>query len=185
MQDVSQRTDIGFTDEGDVVVVIGRNSLGSGTEDLAGSEYLENVHGLVAGRPSIDLDLETAVQRACRRLVADSVLHSAHDCSDGGFLVALAESCIAGNLGVAIDASVPDRWDAPLFGEGQSRIVVSLPRESLAALTDVCQQEGAPWLEVGTVGGTTLRLGDLHDITVERLCDAWSSGLERALAAGA
>jgi phosphoribosylformylglycinamidine synthase len=181
LQDVSRRADIGFRDAGDVVVLIGRESLESAAEELAGSEYLEQVHGLVAGRPSIDLDLETAVQRACRRLVAEGVLRSAHDCSDGGLLVALAESCIAGGVGVLIDAALPDRWDAALFGEGQSRIVVSLSPEVLGALADVCRQERAPCLELGAVGGETLRLGDLDEIAVERLRDAWSGGLERAL----
>ena len=184
LQDITKRTDIGFREAGDIVVLIGRESLDAGAEELAGTEYLEQVHGLVAGRPSIDLDLETAVQRACRRLVAEGVLRSAHDCSDGGLLVALAESCIAGGVGVAINATLPDRWDAALFGEGQSRIVVSLPAKALDALSEVCKQEGAPWVELGAVGGTTLRLADLDEITVDRLRDAWSGGLERALGAG-
>ena len=181
LPDISRRTDIGFRDTGDIVVLIGRDSLESGAEELAGSEYLEQVHGLVAGRPTIDLDVETAVQRACRRLVAEGTLRSAHDCSDGGLLVALAESCIAGGVGVVIDASLPDRWDAALFGEGQSRIVVSLPPRSLGALAEVCRQQGAPWIELGAVGGKTLRLGELDEVPVERLNDAWSGGLERAL----
>jgi len=184
LQDVSRRADIGFRDAGDVVVLIGRESLDSGAEELAGSEYLERIHGLVAGRPSIDLDLETAVQRACRRLVAEGVLRSAHDCSDGGLLVALAESCIAGGVGVVIDAALPDRWDAPLFGEGQSRIVVSLSPPSLLVLNAVCLDEGAPWVALGAVGGTNLRLGDLDEIAVDRLRDAWSGGLEQALGSG-
>ena len=153
LQDISRRMDIGFKDAGDVVVLIGRESLESRAEELAGSEYLEQVHGLVAGQPKIDLDLETAVQRACRRLVVEGILHSAHDCSDGGLLVALAESCIAGGVGVVIDAALPDRWDAPLFGEGQSRIVVSLSPRSLGAFAEVCRHERAPWLELGAVGG--------------------------------
>jgi phosphoribosylformylglycinamidine synthase len=185
LQDISKRADIGFRDAGDVVVLIGRDSLDAGAEELAGSEYLEKFHGLVAGQPSIDLDLETAVQRACRRLIADGSLSSAHDCSDGGLLVTLAESCIAGNVGVVIDAAPPDRWDAALFGEGQSRIVVSLPARSLATLTEVCQVEGAPWVALGAVGGTTLRVGELAEVAIEGLRDAWSGGLERALGAGA
>ncbi len=185
LQDVSRRTDIGFRDLGDVIVLIGRDSLDADAKELAGSEYLDRVHGLVAGRPSIDLDLETAVQRACRRLIADGKLRSAHDCSDGGLLVALAESCITGGVGAVIDVALPDRWDAPLFGEGQSRIVVSLPPASLDALADVCRQERAPWVALGTVTGETLHVGILGQIDVERLRDAWSGGLERATAAGA
>ena len=62
--------------------------------------------------------------------------------------------------------------------------MVSLSPPSLGAFADVCRQEGAPWVELGTVGGETLRLGDLDVIAVDRLRDAWSGGLERALGAG-
>ena len=77
------------------------------------------------------------MQRACRRLATEGVIKSAHDCSDGGLAIALAESCIAGGLGVKCDAGTAlgtklaasgERWDAILFGEAQSRIIVSLHR---------------------------------------------------------
>jgi phosphoribosylformylglycinamidine (FGAM) synthase-like enzyme len=96
-----------------------------------------------------------------------------------------AGSGIASDVGVVIDAALPDRWDAALFGEGQSRIVVSLPASSLDALAEVCRQERAPWVELGGVGGDTLHVGKLGQVDVERLRDPWSGGLERALASGA
>ena len=95
--------------------------------DLAGSEYLQCVHGLVAGSPRIDMDLEKRVQQVCRQAIELGQLVSAHDCSEGGLAVTLAECAIQGKIGFTGDFPVPDRWDAALFGEKQSRIVVSLP----------------------------------------------------------
>lgn len=182
---VSRRTQIGFKEVGDIIVLLGRGSLESDAKDLSGSEYLERIHGVVSGQPTIDLDLEVSVQRACRNLIAKGVLNSAHDCSDGGLFVALAESCIAGNIGAFIDLSLPSRWDVTLFGEGQSRIVMSLPPRSLDTLADVCRDEGAPWLQLGAVGGETLNVGILGKAEVGRLHDAWLGGLPQEMKMGA
>ena len=120
-----------FKNEGDIVVLLGSDEVRGDASSLAGSEYLELVHDKVAGRPTIDLDLEAAVQQVCRRAVAEGIVHSAHDCSDGGLAVALAESCITGNIGFTASFAMPGRWDAALFGESESRIVVSLPEDRL------------------------------------------------------
>ncbi len=179
--DVTKTARIGFANDGDVVVLLGRDSLEAPVSELAGSEYLDVVQGNVAGMPSIDMDLEVAVQRACRRLIRQGHARSAHDCSDGGLLVALAESCIAGNIGLRLTAPAPDRWDSALFGEGQSRIVVSIDRSELTHFDEICSEEGVPWLELGTIGGDALTADWLDDQPVSQLKDTWGNGLERAL----
>ena len=179
--DVTKTARIGFAIDGDVVVLLGRDSLEAPAAELAGSEYLELIHDTVAGIPEIDMELEIAVQRACRRLIHDRIARSAHDCSDGGLLVALAESCVAGAIGLTLIADLPDRWDAALFGEGQSRIVVSVDRSALDRLDEICRDEGVPWAELGTVGGDTLNAPWLDETPVVQLRDAWANGLERAL----
>ena len=179
--DVTKTARIGFANDGDVVVLLGRDSLEALVSELAGSEYLDVVQGNVAGMPSIDMDLEVAVQRACRRLIRQGHARSAHDCSDGGLLVALAESCIAGNIGLRLTAPAPDRWDSALFGEGQSRIVVSIDRSELTHFDEICSEEGVPWLELGTIGGDALTADWLDDQPVSQLKDTWGNGLERAL----
>ena len=123
---------------------------------LAGSAYLEAEHGAVAGVPSIDLDLEARVQRLCRRAIREGLLESAHDCADGGLAVALAESCIAGGTGFRGAAEVSGRWDAALFGETQSRIVVSLSADSLPAFERLAAEKGVPWARLGSTGGDSL-----------------------------
>ena len=98
------------------------------------------MHGLVAGRPYIHLEVELAVQRSCRRAIRSGLLKSAHDCSDGGLAVALAECCIAGAVGFRGSGGISGRWDAALFGERQSRIVVSLAPEAVDAFAGICRR---------------------------------------------
>ena len=184
LDDVTRHATIGFKRPGDAVVLLGASQAHGDPEALSGSEYLEMVHGLVAGRPTIDLDLEVAVQRACRRLIGEGVIDSAHDCSDGGLAVALAESCIAGGIGFQGDFLLTGRWDAALFGELQSRIVVSLAPQRLTHLETVCRAEGVPWVRLGNVEGGSLKIDDLVDLAVAELEDAWRNAIERALAGG-
>ena len=181
MDDVSQRTGIGFQESGEVVVLLGQDSLQSVPNDLAGSEFLERVHDMVAGKPELDLSLEVRVQNACRRLVREGVINSAHDCSDGGLLVTLAESCISGGIGLAIQEPIPGRWDAAFFGERQSRIVISLPRTQMSHLSEMCAAENAPWCEIGTVGGDSLTAGTMLSVSIDTVKKAWKNGLETAL----
>ena len=178
-EDVSTHVTPGFEAEGDAIVLIGAGELSGDSASLAGSEYLELVHGLVAGSPALDIELETAVQRACREAVGLRLLRSAHDCSDGGLAVAIVESCIIGGVGASIDAGVTGRWDAALFGEAQSRIVVSLPPGRLGELVDVCERSGAPWTVIGAVGGDAMAC-DLVDVPVNELAAAWNGGLDSA-----
>ena len=138
LEDVRRHCGAGFPDDGLAVVLLGADSLSANAPDLAGSEYLYSIHGMIRGRPAVDLSLEQRVQDLCRRLIADGIALSAHDCSDGGFAVALAESCILGDSSVGGRGSIgftastefaeniPDRWDAALFGEAASRILVAV-----------------------------------------------------------
>ena len=180
---VDRHVSSAFQDSGDVVVLLGANEVRADPTSLAGSEYLEVVHGLVAGIPAIDIELESAVQRACRRAVREGVLRSAHDCSDGGLAVALAESCIAGRIGFRESFTAPGRWDAALFGEQQSRIVVSASPDAQADLERICAEEGAPMAVLGRVGGDSLTIPDHMDVPVESIASAWRGGLEEALSA--
>ena len=180
-ESVETHTTVGFENEGDLVVLLGRDSLDSDGSDLGGSEYLELIHGIVAGRPGIDLDLEVAVQKACRALVSAGIANSAHDCSDGGLAVALAECALAGGIGAEITASTTGRRDAALFGEGQSRIVVSLNSDRLADLDEICAAESVPYLVVGRVSGADLAFGDLLNVPVSHLSEIYETSLANAL----
>ena len=182
LEDVTRHATIGFKEPDDAVVLLGVSEVRGDAGSLSGSEYLELVHGLVAGHPTIDLEREVAVQRACRRLIAEGLASSAHDCSDGGLAVALAECCIVGEIGLRAGFPVSGRWDAALFGEDQSRIVVSLSSALMERLAEICAAEGVQWVRLGTTGGDSLAIGDLIDVSIEELEDAWGNAIERALA---
>ena len=180
LEDVRSNVTPAFRSQGDLVVLLGASDVRGDPASLAGSECLEVVHGLVAGRPRIDLDREAAVQAACRRAIVKGVLSSAHDCSDGGLAVALVECCIAGGIGFQATFSVSGRWDAALFGEEQSRIVVSVPVDRHADLERICRDEGAQVATLGRVGGELFRMGPHIKISVEEMASAWRARLQQA-----
>ena len=169
-----------FKTPGDAVVLLGRTR-----EELGGSEYLKWVHGLTRGTPPwIDLKMEQAVQNCCLDAIEQELLSSAHDVSDGGLAVTLAECCIGGPekaLGVRIDTREMIRADALLFSESQSRIVVSLKEENVGRLNDIAARCGVPAQVIGTVGGARFVIQSLLQLPVEELRAIWSTGLTARL----
>jgi phosphoribosylformylglycinamidine synthase len=163
-----------------LVVLLGCGGWRTGASALAGSEYLQVVHGRVEGRPSIDLAVEKRVQELCRRGIRAGSIASAHDCSEGGLAVALAESCIQGGVGFRGEAGLPQRWDSALFGESQSRIVVSLAPGQSTRLETLATELGVPIQRLGVTGGNRLRWSRRLDLTLEEITGAWKNGLEMA-----
>jgi len=181
LEDVEQRCPMAFQAAGDEVFLLGAG-LEAAAATLAGSEYLREVHGLVAGRPQIDLDLEAGVQRTCLEAIQGGLLHSAHDCSHGGLAVALAECCIESGLGLeGSGLRVSGRQDAALFGEGQSRIVISCPPGRRGEIEALAGGYGVPFTHLGRAGGERLVIGDLLSVPVADLARAYREGLPRAL----
>jgi phosphoribosylformylglycinamidine synthase len=165
-----------FKAEGDVIVLLGRNR-----EELGGSEYLATIHGRTAGTPPwVDLSLEQRLHEVCLAAIAEEILSSAHDTSDGGLAVALAECCVTrpeGPLGAVIDIEAAMRPDAFLFGESQSRVIVSLPRRNLARLREIAAAAPFDLQVLGEVRGHRLRIHPHIDVDVSELHDAWTGSL--------
>ena len=185
LEDAARHTRAAWTEEGLAVFLLGQVDWRTRVSDLAGSEYLQAVQGKVAGRPAIDLSLEGRVQELGRRAIREGIVASAHDCSDGGLAVALAESASAGGIGFQGGpalARLPRRWDAALFGERQSRIVVSLLPEQRPRLARLAADLEVPVLELGTTGGSRFRLGRYVDLPLAEVADAWTESLARCLA---
>ena len=185
LEDAARHTRAAWVEEGLAVFLLGQGDWRTRVSDLAGSEYLQAVQGKVAGRPAIDLSLEGRVQELGRRAIREGVVASAHDCSDGGLAVALAESASAGGIGFRGGpalARLPRRWDAALFGERQSRIVVSLLPEQRPRLERLAADLEVPVLELGTTGGSHFRLGLYLDLPLAEVADAWTESLARRLA---
>lgn len=190
LDDAEKSVGMAFAQPGDFVVVIGADPAKGDPAALAGSECLQTLQGLAVGMPAIDLNAEAALQRALRRIIRAGFVRSAHDCSDGGLAVALAECAVAGGLGVECPAdqfgpewgSLGWRWDAALFGETQSRVVASMDPQYYAAAYVFCSEEGVPFKHIGAVTEQpNFAVGGLIHLPLSDLADAWNGGLERAL----
>ena len=177
LEDAKLTTNTAFKDAGDIVILIGSNSLESGIESLSGSEYLEVIHNTIKGSPSIDLALETIVQDTCIKGIQAGIIKSAHDCSDGGLAVALAESCIAGNIGLVCDQGIKGRWDTALFGETQSRIVLSVSPDEIASFQELALSTGTPYVVLGIVGGERLIVNSLLNTNIAELSYVWQNAI--------
>ena len=154
---------------------------------LAGSSFLQVCHGLCTGRPPhTDLALEQRVQKAVRSGIRAGQITAAHDVSDGGLLVAVAEMAIAAGCGVQLSVPSAGRLERLLFAEGGARVVVSVPEASWPALQAALQQAGCPLQALGRVQADPqlqLRVGDqdLLDVAIDALAHAHQQGLPRRL----
>jgi phosphoribosylformylglycinamidine synthase len=153
------------------------------TAALAGCEYVRHGRGLQAGTPDIDLVAEKRVQSLLAALAGRGLVASAHDVGVGGLAVAIAESCIAGKIGVSV-GDQGERDDVNWFGEMQSAAVISYAPDDFAAIAKMADEAGAEILELGTTGGPGVRIAP-HYVTIDLPLDgveaAYESGLGRAL----
>ncbi len=177
IEDASQALPSWFQEQGDAVYLLGETA-----EDLGGSELVRVIHGRVAGRPPrLDLAVEKRLHQLMAALAARGVLRSAHDPSDGGLAVALAECCFAGErpgLGGRLSLATGGlRDDVLLFAESPSRMVVTTRDE--ARLQEMARSQGVPCARLGSVGGDrlTIACGErvLLDASVGGLHEAWMS----------
>jgi phosphoribosylformylglycinamidine synthase len=185
-----------FKNAGDVIILVGE--IGN---EMGATHFLKVCHGRKEGQPPrLDFARELAVQNAVRELIRAGFVKSAHDCSEGGIAVALAESCFnpGGLLGAEIDLSECSHGPAGragegcnpvatlLFNESQSRILISVAENNASATLDLLRKSGVPAMRIGVVAGNFLAvragqeslrwpIGELHD--------DWYCAIERALAA--
>ncbi len=180
----------GFKNEGDVIAL-----LGTTRDDLSVSEYAQSVLGrstedlIAVGRvPKIDLEIEKQVQETLLKLADEMLLNSAHDCSEGGLAVTIAESCFSSLGREAIGAEIDLQTnglapEALLFGETPSRIVVSLPEKNLDRVKEIVS--GCPFAVIGRVGNDRLNISvdreDNVSSSIAELEAAWESSLENSL----
>lgn len=169
--------------------------LGETQEDLGGTEYLKVVHYREQGSPPwIDLGTEKALHACMLRLTAEGLVQSAHDCSDGGLAVTLAECCFSprtaqgGPLGAAIRLDADGlRMDGLLFGESPSRIILSVSPAHAERVMTIAREHEVPVQDIGTVGGDRLIVHvneqPTIDMPVTALFEQWNQSLESKLSA--
>jgi phosphoribosylformylglycinamidine synthase len=166
--------------------------LGDNLGELGGSEYLATIHNVVAGRPpALDLKREAALQALVVSLIRNGRIESAHDCSEGGLAIALAECTFdTGGIGVSADITAvkaPDGFavNATLFGESASRIVVSVASEHLDAVMTAAAEAGVTAREIGRVGGDNIRLSVNGSVAIDTPVSvaetAWATAIEQKM----
>jgi phosphoribosylformylglycinamidine synthase subunit PurL len=196
IDDAKHITTQAFKSAGDVIILAGPVlDPAAGDLSLGASHYMKVVHGQKAGRtPRLSFDLEKRVQSAVLGLIRDGLVKSAHDCSEGGLAVALAESCIGGKLGASVELPSGPALDkypahaaraALLFGESQSRIVLGVAPENADRVLAALAAAKIPHSHLGTVGGDKLSI-TAHGVTLAaplaEVIDPFEHSIERAMA---
>jgi phosphoribosylformylglycinamidine synthase len=190
IESVDQTMTQWFKQDGDAIILLGKTK-----EDLGGSEYLKVLHHREQGSPPLlSLEAEQSLHAFLLKVIREGVVQSAHDCSDGGLAVALVESCISGpgvRRGAVVRLSLDTlRRDALLFGESQSRVVLSVKPELAEQVLKRAGEAGVPALKIGTVGGDRVVIdaekgqwseGCRIDLPVEQLHERWAFSIERWL----
>ncbi|WP_375468845.1 phosphoribosylformylglycinamidine synthase subunit PurL [uncultured Nostoc sp.] len=192
--DITKICGQGWQVSGDVIYLLG---LPLASEiSLGASEYLATIHSTVAGKPPrVDFDLERRVQKVCREGIRNGWIRSAHDSAEGGVAIALAECCIAGNLGAEINLEIAStqslpRLDEVLFAEGGARILVSVASEQQEIWESYLQEHlGQEWQKLGIVGNFETGLGvfttdnqALIKVRIKDMNDRYSHAIARRLA---
>jgi phosphoribosylformylglycinamidine synthase len=175
ISDYGHRLQAGLRSEGDFVLLVG-----SSQNDLGGSEYLKVEHGMVAGQPpGLDMMRERAVMKMLLAAASAGHIRSAHDCSDGGLLVALAECCLLGGIGMrgpALDPEPPLRLDAAFFGETPGRFVVSAASRAMPELQSLARRHHVEISLLGLAGGDALELEGQVKLGLDEMRAAWEGG---------
>ncbi|PYN87171.1 MAG: phosphoribosylformylglycinamidine synthase subunit PurL [Candidatus Rokuibacteriota bacterium] len=184
LDDAGRRATQWFKGAGHRVALLGPDQV-----SLGGSEYLWARWGRLAGALApLDLETERRVQAAVRAAVSAGLVTAAHDCSEGGAAVALAEGCVTGRelVGCVAALTADARADLALFGEGPSRAVVTVEAARAREFEALMAESAIPWRWIGTTGGERLviRIGTriLVDVDTAQLEQAWRTGFERHVA---
>jgi phosphoribosylformylglycinamidine synthase II len=210
LDDVSKHVGAGFPDEANVSIwLVQPQQIKDPHEGLGGSEYLAAVHGLETGQPpSLDMEAEKAVQSCVIQAIQKGLLRSAHDCSDGGFAVAMAECCLIGGVGATVSDGQSMIWieqttksgthysrpfapgqewakrqDAALFGEVQSRILVTVKEgPDVDAFETLAIEAGVEPVKIGMVGGDRLTIYSgskrVLSLNLEEMNQRWAQTIE-------
>lgn len=175
--DVDHITTQNFKHEGDAIILLGETFA-----ELGGSEYQKLATGAISGRPpQIDLAKEAAVQKATLAAIRQGLVKSAHDLSEGGLGVALAESCFGEGFGAKVSLESELRPDVLLFSESQSRILLSTSEGKAQDLLALAAQHGVPAKQIGTTGGDKLVINvngtEAVNASIQEVKAAWKDAI--------
>jgi phosphoribosylformylglycinamidine synthase subunit PurL len=180
LEDAEDAVGMAFEDEGDIVFLLGAPTV----PGLAGSELQRFLDLSLGGRLApVDLELEGALAELLHVAAREQLVQSAHDVSGGGLVVALAEACVAGAIGVEV--SLPGELSASqeLWSEAPGRVLVTVASQHVRDFAQLCADAEVALADIGTVGGNGLVVRDLLDLSLDELEEAFDGGLPAALGA--
>jgi len=169
-----------FQNDGDTILL-----LGSTRGHVGASEYLAAVHGLVAGdAPALNLAAEQALHQVLLEAIRAGFVVSAHDCSEGGLAVALAECCILQGdklRGATVFTGTTLRADFRLFGEDQGRVIVSTRPDQAERVMQIADAKNVPATRIGIVGGPSLKIDGVLELDSQQAREVYQTAIERAM----
>ncbi len=176
IEDIKNVTPSGFQNIGDLVYLIGETK-----NELGGSEYLKVIYDKVAGMPpEIDLEIEKSTNETILNAIKSGYVVSAHDVSDGGLSIALAECCIINKsnpIGIEAKISSELKEHQVLFSESQSRFVISIKPNFKSDFESLCNSNNIIFQSIGETGGNELNINDLFNISLSKLIDVYYNTL--------
>ncbi len=176
LEDINQVTPSCFQEQGDAIYLLGRT-----VGEIGGSEYLSAIFDLVKGdAPELDLNFERRLQQFLLEVIQSGMIRSAHDTSEGGLAVALAECCIINRTnptGASIQLEVDGRPDFILFGEDQSRIVVTCNQNNREKLESLALRREIPLQFLGETGGDIFRINELIEISTSEIMEIYYNAI--------
>ncbi|MCH2214968.1 MAG: phosphoribosylformylglycinamidine synthase subunit PurL [Flavobacteriales bacterium] len=177
VNDLSQSMTLNFKTKGDLIFLIGES-----VEDISASEYLHTIKGVKRSpAPHFDIDREFQVQAATLEMVKSGHVNAAHDIADGGLFTCLVEMGIYAGLGFDITADASVRLDSFLFGEGQSRIVVTLDPAKEDDFIEAMAKTKVPFTLLGHVTRGKMMIDDSHFGFIDDASEIYSNSLERII----
>ncbi len=178
VKDIRKKMTLDFKEEGQLIYLVGQSR-----DDLGSSEYLHKLHGIeFSPVPHFSLEEEVRLQKAVSELISSSLISSAHDTSEGGLFVTLCESGFNRSLGFNVDSKKGIRKDAWLFGEAQSRVVVSIDPANESALLEVLSAHGVPCEKLGTVTNGHVQIDGENWGDIENWKERYDTAIEQFLA---
>lgn len=177
INDKKNITSLGFKDTGDLIILLGNSK-----NDIGSSEYIRYYHKVeLSPCPQFNLEEEVKLQNCLVSLINSQIIHSAHDCADGGLMITLLESAFVNNLGFSINNESSVRNDAFLFGESQSRVVVSISKNNLSKFKDICETNDQSFHVLGSVQGEEAIINNQTHGKIQYLKDLYSNALQKVI----
>jgi len=180
IEDIDKMMTSHFKNEGDTIIILGKDKY-----EIGGSEYLSRIHQQIKGNaPELSLKEEKNLCDLVLSLIDKNLINSAHDVSDGGLAVALAESCIMNRdkqIGCQVDINLNGRKDFAMFSESQSRIIISCGGNSEKEVLEAIKKSGVPFEVAGKVTGDKLKINDIIDLEISRANESYFDTIQKIM----